>query len=76
VPDFDAIRPERVKAWIDEWLARMVARYGEHREVAPLAADQHTRINPLAELAMNHPHLEVIPVVLDDDLPPNAGSAS
>ncbi len=70
VPDFDAIRPDRVKAWIDEWLARMVAVHGEHREVAPLAANEHTRIDPLAELAMNHPHLTVIPVAL----PPQEGA--
>lgn len=67
VPDFEAIRAERVKAWVDEWLARMVAQYGEYRDVAPLANGEHSVIDPLAELAMNHPHLTVIPVVIDSD---------
>lgn len=63
-PDFDAIRPDRAEAWIAAWLARRVAQFGEHREVAPLPAGEHTRIDPLAELVMNHPHLTVLPVVL------------
>jgi hypothetical protein len=66
VPDFSAVRRDRVEAWVTEWLGRQVAKYGEYREVAPLAAGEHTAINPLAELAMNHPHLAVIPVVVSE----------
>jgi hypothetical protein len=50
------------------WLAGQVATYGEFLVVSPLAAEDHTRVNPLTELAMNYPHLKVIPVVLDDKI--------
>lgn len=51
------------EAHVRSWLAEQVAVYGEHLDVAPLAPDEHTRINPLTELAMNYPHLTVVPVV-------------
>ena len=31
---------------VDRWLAEQVAIYGETREVAPLAAEEHTHIGP------------------------------
>ena len=53
------------------WLATQTATFGEHLTVAPLAPSDHTRIDPLAELAMRAPHMQVIPVVVhregDDD---------
>jgi hypothetical protein len=51
---------------VNAWLGEQVARFGEYREVTPLATGEHTRIDPLAELAMNHPDVQVIPVVLPD----------
>lgn len=48
------------------WLAEQVERFGEHRDVTPLAAGEHTSINPLAELAMMRPDMPVIAVVLPD----------
>jgi hypothetical protein len=48
------------------WLAEQVATYGETREIAPLSTDDHTRIDPLAELAMMRPGLPVIPVVVPE----------
>lgn len=45
------------------WLAEQTDRYGTHRDVRPMAEGDHTHIDPLDELAMNHPHLTVIPVV-------------
>jgi hypothetical protein len=38
--------------WV--WLAEQVVRYGETREVAPLPAGVHVRINPIVELAAMH----------------------
>lgn len=63
VPEFGG----DVKAEVDAWLAQLVARFGEYREVHPLDPGDHTVINPLAELAMNHPGVTVIPVVLPDE---------
>ncbi len=54
------------------WLDRVEAEHGATREVAPLAAGDHTRIDPLAELAMVAPHLTVIPVALPPDTAPPA----
>lgn len=51
---------------VETWLAEQAARYGEHLDVIPLARGDHTDIDPLQELAMNHPHLEVVPVVIED----------
>jgi hypothetical protein len=50
------------------WLAEQVATYGQTRQVKPMAPENHTRIHPLQELAMNHPHLTVVPVVVEDDV--------
>jgi len=44
------------------WLAVQVARYGETREVAPLAAGEHTCIDPLTEIRKMAPHAEIITV--------------
>lgn len=64
VPDFSAVDRDQVEDVVLTWLAEQVAIFGEYRDVAPLGAGEHTVIDPLAELAMNHPHLTVIPVVL------------
>ena len=49
------------------WLAEQVTEYGEMFDVEPLSAGDHMRINPLAELSMMAPHMEIIPVVLGDE---------
>jgi hypothetical protein len=50
---------------VANWLAGQAAIYGETREVAPLAAADHTRIDPIAELrAMIRPDAEIIGVVV------------
>lgn len=64
VPDFSAVPRDQVEAHVMTWLDTQVAQYGEYRDVAPVPAGGHTVIDPLDELAMNHPHLTVIPVVL------------
>lgn len=49
------------------WLAEQVLRFGEQREIAPLAAQDHTRIDPVAELRMMRPVAEVIVVEVPPD---------
>jgi hypothetical protein len=66
VPEFDDGDLDHVKAQVEAWLATQVERFGEFREVAPLSGGDHTVIDPLVELAMNHPHLQVIPVRVDE----------
>lgn len=39
---------ETVMAWLDE----QVSRYGETRDVAPMAAEDHTLIDPITEFAV------------------------
>jgi hypothetical protein len=42
------------------WLSEQVKTYGESREVAPLANDDHTAIDPLAELRMMRPDAQIV----------------
>lgn len=52
------------KGGVDRWLAEQVARFGETREVAPLADGDRTHIDPLAELQMMRPDAEHVVIVL------------
>jgi hypothetical protein len=63
VPDFSS--PDHVP----DWLAEQVIQYGETLALAPLAAIDHTRIDPLTELAMMRPDASAttVVVVLDDE---------
>lgn len=54
---------EECDAWLD---GVVVPVYGTTRMVAPLAAEEHTRIDPLTELRMLRPDLEPIVVVLPE----------
>lgn len=56
VPEF----PDEAAVW--RWLDGQVTQRGAYFTVQPLASGCHTVIDPLAELAMNYPHLQVIPV--------------
>ncbi len=57
------------EAAVMAWLAGQVSIYGEYREVAPLAAEDHTSINPLDEWRMVAPDVEQVVVVLPDEEP-------
>ena len=59
--DFDG------KEDVDRWLAEQVAVYGEMRDVAPLAAEEHTHIDPVTEIRQMAPHAEVITVEVPQD---------
>lgn len=64
-PDLAAVEvPEDLggKEDVDRWLAGQVAVYGETRPVAPLAAADHTRIDPITEMRMMKPDAEIIVV--------------
>lgn len=64
VPDWSGgVDKDTVYAWLDE----MEAIYGTELPVTPLAPGDHTSIGPLTELAMNYPHLTVMPVVDEGD---------
>jgi len=63
VPVPDAFRGED---HVNVWMAEQVERYGETREVAALKPGDHTRINPLDELAMLHPGKPVVVVRAED----------
>lgn len=69
-PDLAAVVfPERddwTKEAVYEWLATVVAEYGETRPVLPLSAEDHTSIDPLSELRMMRPDMPIIAVVVPD----------
>ena len=67
-PDLAGVVPPKFRdeAHVWSWLAEQTDRFGTHREVQPMPAEQHTRINPLDELAMNHPNVKVIAVEMPD----------
>ena len=56
VPDLDG------EAEVVTWLAAQVERYGETREVAPLAAGEHACIDPITEIRKMAPHAKIIAV--------------
>lgn len=49
---------------VKAWLAEQVAVYGETRPVAPLATEDHTRIDPIAEIKMIRPDMPIIGIEL------------
>lgn len=47
---------------VEAWMRTLYPKYGEKVEVAPLAPEDHTHIDPIAELKMKAPHLSIIAV--------------
>jgi hypothetical protein len=68
VPDSFGVGDEdSAKVAVDRWLAEQVAIYGETLAVAPLAAEDHTYIDPTTELrAMMRPDAKIIVVAGDE----------
>ncbi|MEU7170238.1 hypothetical protein ABZ949_01950 [Micromonospora tulbaghiae] len=66
-PDLAEVVPPKFdgEAHIWRWLAEQTDRYGITREVTPLAPADHTRIDPIAEMKMMKPDIEVITVEVD-----------
>lgn len=50
---------------VEAYMARLAPEYGTHRDVPRLAAEDHTSIDPLAELRMMRPDAHI--VVVDAD---------
>lgn len=48
------------------WLATQTARFAKTRMVAPLAADQHARIHPIAEFRMMNPDAQIVAAEVPD----------
>jgi hypothetical protein len=68
-PDLAAVEvPEKFngEAHVHEWLRQQVCLFGEFRDVTPLAAGDHTVINPIAELRMMKPGIEIVAVAVED----------
>lgn len=72
-PDIAAIvfpdEVERTEAGILAWLAQQVAEHGETRQVAPLRAEDHTSIDPIAELRMLRPDAQILAVEVNREQP-------
>lgn len=62
VPDSFGDDTATAQATVETWLAAQVARFGEYREVAPLAAGDHTHIDPLTEMRKVAPQAEIITI--------------
>jgi hypothetical protein len=60
---------EAARAAVDAWLATVVARYGETRDVAPLTPEDHTRIAPMTELAAKIGPDRIVGIELPDAHP-------
>ena len=67
VPGWEAMDNEAKKAVITEWLDDLAAHLGATREVPRLPAEDHTSIDPLAEIKMIRPDLPIITVELSED---------
>ncbi|WP_159840184.1 DUF7736 domain-containing protein [Nocardia sp. CY41] len=50
------------------WLGAQEPEYGTRREVAPLRPGEHTSIDPITEMRMNHPHVQILPAVSLDGM--------
>jgi hypothetical protein len=55
--------PDGIDSWAGcvTFLATLTPTFGETLDIAPMPTVDHTSIDPLAEMAMNHPHIEVVP---------------
>lgn len=60
VPGWEAMGNEAKKAVISEWLDDLASRLGATREVPRLPAEDHTSIDPIAEIKMIRPDLPII----------------
>lgn len=61
-PDLRAITVPKFEGAADgmAWLGRMVEQYGERRTITPMAAVDHTSIEPVAEMRMMNPTAELV----------------
>jgi hypothetical protein len=67
-PDLAAIVvPEGLDSWdkVNAYLASLEPEFGTHRDVAPLAAEDHTSIDPISEIKMLRPDLPIVAVTVD-----------
>lgn len=65
IPGWDAMTPDEMKAHVFAWLDEQEALHGATVDLLPLHPDDHTSIDPIAELAMMRPDATIIPVIVD-----------
>jgi hypothetical protein len=61
----EAMPPISSREEADAWLATLYPKYGEMVAVAPLAAVDHTDIDPIAELKLMRPDLPIIAIAAE-----------
>jgi hypothetical protein len=62
VPAFEAGTRDEMELAVMTWLASQTAIYGERLPVAKLPKDQHTEIDPIAEIKMIRPDMPIVAV--------------
>lgn len=67
VPDWSDVPRDQIETAVMTWIAAQADEHGSTRQVQPLPADDHTRIDPIAELRMLRPDAEIITVNLDGE---------
>lgn len=67
VPDWQAVDEAHREAAVYAWVDELRNRLGETREIRPLAAEDHTSIDPISELRMMRPGVQIIGVQVDTD---------
>lgn len=60
----------RDEAHVWSWLAEQTDRFGMHRDVTPLKPEDHTSIDPMDEIRMVAPHMQVIEVEVPKEIQP------
>lgn len=65
LPDWSSVPNEdKERVIVHEWLAAQAAAHGETREVPRLPEQDHTQIDPIAELKMMRPDAPIVAVEL------------
>lgn len=62
VPEFEPGTRDEMELAVMTWLASQTAIYGERLPVAKLAKEQHTEIDPIAEIKMIRPDMPIVAV--------------
>lgn len=67
VPYFGAESRDEAEEAVARWLAEQVATYGQTRAITPLAAEDHTHIDPITELQAMRENPQIVVIEVPDD---------